>query len=588
MSYYRNFCTKIPLYKINRAHLRYILILFLFTTMTGRAINAPPIVLRACLNYDTDIVTLSWKQSSDLCSSFTQYTIYGSEDNGPFLKIEDIPNITINQYPHQLVTANTIWRYYITVLHLCDGADSATSNTVLLDNTYPITIELDSLSYDLNTQDIIAGWTPNPSPDNKGYEIYEYNNISQSADSIGTTIGYAVNITNLRTGNFPVVLSSYDSCNLTSEFSTAHQAVKLNGLLDTCDRSISLNWDKYKGWDAIDSQTLHVSINGGTFIRDTTLSGFHNSFVYRKIHLGDTLIFYLRTHKQGSSFTSSSSKLIFNTRKLVTPDHLYLNWVTVNDNTPLKSTVSLSWNSSGLQDIVAFSVQRKLGANLYAPIRSVNSATNQTDYTINDLNTNADLNIYTYQTLAINKCYDTVLISNESSNILLKIVPSQGHNAYVGWESGVSNYEFQFSPDRSTWNTQYSNTSPILLEQTDSVGCYRVTATENLNILGYSSLSISNIKCRYDSLKFYVTTAIVPGGQNNKFVITGQGIDYQRSTYSIYNRWGQLIQNSNITNPWFALYQGSPVPTGAYLYIAHMYGVLGEYQKESGTINVIR
>lgn len=568
--------------------MRYILIIFLFTTLVSKAINAPPLVLRACLNYDTDIVTLSWKQSPDLCGSFTKYTIYGSEDNGPFLKIEDIPDITFNEYPHQLITANTNWRYYITVLHLCDGADSATSNTVLLDNTYPLTIELDSLSYDLNTQDIIAGWSPNPSPDNKGYELYDYNYISESADSIGTTIGYTINITNLRIGNFPVVLSSYDSCNLTSVFSTPHRAVKLDGLLDTCDRSISLVWNKYQGWDAIDSQILHVSINGGPFVRDTALSSFTNSFIYKEVQLGDTLDFYIRTHRRSSSVSSTSSKLTFKTRELIIPTHLYLSWVTVNDNAPLKSTISLSWNSSKLNDIREFNIQRKLGTNSYSPILSLNPTLNKTEYVISDNNTNADLYVYTYRTLAINKCYDTVLISNESSNVLLNIIPSQIHTAYNGWENGVSSYEFQYTKDRSTWNTQYSSTAPILLEQTDSIGCYRISATENQNTYGYSSLSHSNITCRFDSLKFYVTTAIAPDGINNKFTITGQGIDYYKSTYDIYNRWGELINRSNIKQPWYALYQNSPVQSGIYIYIAHMYGVLGEYQKDSGTIHVVR
>ena len=568
--------------------MRYILIIFLFTTMVSKAINAPPLVLRACLNYDTDIVTLSWKQSPDLCSSFTKYTIYGSEDNGPFLKIEDIPDITINQYPHQLMTANTNWRYYITVLHLCDGTDSATSNTVLLDNTYPLTIELDSLSYDLNTQDIIAGWSPNPSPDNKGYELYNYNYISESADSIGTTIAYSINITKLRTGHFPVVLSSYDSCNLTSVFSTPHRAVKLGGVLDTCDQSIYLQWNKYEGWNTIDSQFIYVSINDGPFIRDTALSSSPNSFIYRDLRLGDTLAFYIRTRQRGSSITSSSSKATFETRELVIPTHLYLSWVTVNDNALLNSTISLSWNSSKLRDIREFHIQRRLGTNSYSPILSLSPTLNKTDYIISDNSTNADLYVYTYRTLAINKCYDTVLVSNESSNILLNIIPSQSHTAYNGWENDVSSYEFQYTRDGSTWNTQYSSTAPIFLEQTDSIGCYRVSATENQNSYGYSSLSHSNIKCRFDSLKFYVTTAIAPDGINNKFIITGQGIDYSKSTYDIYNRWGELIKRSNISEPWYALYQNTPVQSGIYIYIAHIYGVLGEYQKDSGTIHVIR
>jgi hypothetical protein len=568
--------------------LRYILIILLFTATIGKAINAPPLVLRACLNYDTDIVTLSWKQSSDLCGSFTKYTIYGSEDNGPFLKIDDVTDFTVNQYPHQLITANTAWQYYVTILHLCNGIDSATSNTVLLDNTYPITIELDSLSYDLNTQDIIAGWSPNPSPDNKGYELYDYNYISESADSIGTTIEYSINITNLRTGHFPVVLSSYDSCNLTSVFSTPHRAVKLTGVVDTCDRSIYLHWNRYEGWNTIDSQFLYVSINGGSFFCDTALSNWPNSFYYRNLRLGDTIAFYIKTRQGGGSVTSSSSKVTFETRELTTPSHLYLSSVTVNDNAPLKSTTTLSWNSSDLRDLIEFQIQRKLGTNLYMPLQSLTPTLNQNNYVISDLSANADLNIYTYRTLAINKCYDTVLISNESSNILLNIIPSQNHNPYNGWENGVSYYEFQFSKDRSTWNTQYSDTDPILLEQTDTVGCYRVLAAERTNTLNYSSITYSNVQCRSDSLKFYVTTALVPGGVNNKFTISGRGIDYEKSTYEIYNRWGQLLTRSNISTPWYALYQNSPVPSGIYIYITHMYGVLGQYQKESGTINVIR
>jgi len=126
------------------------------------------------------------------------------------------------------------------------------------------------------------------------------------------------------------------------------------------------------------------------------------------------------------------------------------------------------------------------------------------------------------------------------------------------------------------------------MQNTETAGCYRVVAYENTNSLGYGSISYSNVQCRYDSLSFFVTTAISPNGINNKFVIKGVGIDQTKSTYEIYNRWGELIQQANISQPWFAEYKNTPVPSGMYIYIAKIYGILGEYKTQSGTVNVIR
>ena len=568
--------------------MRYILIILLFASLTSSAVSSPPLVLRACLNYDTDIVTLSWKSPSDQCGSFTKYSLYASEDNGPFVKLDDIPDISIQEYPHQLSVANTNWRYYVTILHLCDGTDSATSNQVLIDNTYPTTIEIDSLSYDLLTQNIIAGWSPNPSPDTKGFELYEYNFTTQSADSIGTTTSYTKNITELRAGNFPVVLSSYDSCNLSSTFSDPHRPVLLRGSIDTCSRTITLNWNKYTGWNSIDSQSLYVSRNGGPYIRDTTLSDIPNSFTYNKLVLGDTLRFYLRTYKTGDPFTSSSSTLTFETRKLVTPSYIYLSWVSVNDNINDNSTISLSWKSDNLQDINTFSIDRSMSGSVNTTIKSIATVQNQDEYTATDFLADADINIYNYTIVAVDKCDDTVSQSNTSPNMLLNILPTQTHSSYTGWENGVSSYELEYSTDRSTWNPQFSSTLPITMQNTETAGCYRVVAYENTNSLGYSSISYSNVQCRYDSLSFFVTTAISPNGINNKFVIKGVGIDQTKSTYEIYNRWGELIQQANISQPWFAEYKNTPVPSGMYIYIAKIYGILGEYKTQSGTVNVIR
>jgi hypothetical protein len=551
------------------------------------AVNSAPLVLRACLNRTTDVVTLSWKPPNDACGSFTKYSIYGSEDNGPFLKIEDIADITIQEYPHSLVVGKINWRYYITVHHLCDGIDSATSNTVLIDNTRPAIILLDSVSYDLTTQDIIAGWSPNPSLDNAGYILYEALS-NTSGDSIGSTTNFYINISNLRSGNFPVAIASYDSCNLISLFTSNQQPVLLRGGIDTCTRSISLNWLQYQGWTTLDSQVLFISTNGSSFIRDTAFTSNTKSFTYKRLTLGDTLEFYIRSYTSNGSISSSSSKIKFSTRKLIIPSHLYLNYVTVDNNLNFKSTISLSWDSDKLQDTKEFIVKRKVDNGTYTIFTSLMKTVNENTYYLNDLNANANLSIYTYKINTVDKCDDTSLTSNESNNILLTIEPTSSHNPYIGWEQGVLDYELQYSKDRSTWNTLDISDQLLLSTNTDSTGCYRLIATENINSFNSVAKSQSNVRCRYDSLNYYVTTAINPLSSNNRFIIKGRGIDYDKSTYQIYNRWGQLIQDANIREPWYAEYLNSPVQSGTYIYIVKMFGVLGEYKTESGTINVIR
>ena len=564
--------------------MRFILILTLFLNLTTKAVQDPPVLVRACLNFDTDIVTLTWRPPLDLCGSFTKYSIYASFDFGPFTKLDDINNISIKEYPHALTQADKKWRYYITVHTLCDGLDSARSNEIAINDANRSVVELDSLSYDLQSQDIIAGWKPNPSPDGKSYKLFDF---TSNADSIGETNNTFANITRFRSGSFPVVLSTVDSCNLTAEHSKPHRAVTLNGTIDTCDRSITLRWNQYIGWDQIDSQVLFISINGSPFIPDTTFTSGTNSFIYKNLNLGDTLEYYLRSYTQNGEITSSSSKIKFSTRKLINPSHLYLSWVTVNDNFPIQSSTSLSWNTDSLQDIRSFNVCRSLNNQPYSLFRNIPSST-ENEYELSDFSSDPDNQIYQYKIEAINKCADTVATSNQSKNILLNITSTSQHNNYEDWERGVSEYTLQYSTDRFTWNTIEVSSNPINNTETTKTGCYRIIANELLNSLNYSSRSYSNVKCVFDSLEYYITTAINPLSNNNKFIVKGRGIDLIKSNYEIYNRWGELIVKRNIQEPWETDYQNQPVQAGLYIYIVNMFGVLGEQEVETGTVNVIR
>ncbi|MBI1221943.1 MAG: T9SS type B sorting domain-containing protein [Bacteroidetes bacterium] len=67
------------------------------------------------------------------------------------------------------------------------------------------------------------------------------------------------------------------------------------------------------------------------------------------------------------------------------------------------------------------------------------------------------------------------------------------------------------------------------------------------------------------SIMPYIPNAFSPNGDalNDIFFIQGEGI--QRGEYWIYNRWGELVFHSLISEPWDGTQNGLPVPDGVYL-----------------------
>ena len=544
------------------------------------AIEESPKFLRACINNDDSTVTLSWKSPNDICGSFTKFAIYGSKNNGPFELLDNIFDLSIKEYPHILADQNTNWKYYIATHTLCNGLDSAISDTLSIDLAYPIDILLDSVSYDLNSQDIIAGWKQNPSIDTKNYEIFNF--MSGNGDSIGSTISTNYIVSKDPASRFPTAIASIDSCNLSSLISKRHSVVYLQSSIDTCLNQISLNWNLYQGWGSIDSQTLFIAKNHQLFTRKISLGSTSTSLAYNDFVLGDTVEFYIRSYF--SNITSSSNKTKLETRKLIIPDYLYLNYVTVNNN-----NIELKWSGSNLGDTKSFNIYKSENNNTLNFLKSEVKKSNVAEYYHIDTKTSVGQNIYHYEIEAINKCNEPTLSTQTSESILLKLKPQSLHNPYVGWEKGTNGYELQKQDQLSTWNTVSKDTDGFYnIDFTDSSGCYRIKAIESTNSYTTSATSVSNVICILDSLQVYVTTAINPYTNNNRFIITGKGINNAKSTYQIFNRWGELIVQNKTNAPWYGNYKGKPVMAGIYIYIVNLYGLSGEKQTEKGIINVLK
>lgn len=559
----------------------------LLFTLVSVGVNSAQQVLRACMNFTDSVVTVKWKAPTDVCGSFSQYSIYGSREGAAFLKIDDIPNIAITEYPHKLNDLNTTWEYYITVDFRCDGA-TGISDTVSIDLTLPSTIQIDSLSYELSTQKIIAGWPKNPSTDTKNYVVYD--GTTGNGDSIGMTIDNNYIVTDARQGRYRVRVSSTDSCNLFSLLSTPHRVAFLRSSIDTCMRQISLNWDLYSGWLSIDSQSLFVSKDKGiTFYKDTTFSGVSNTLVFNKFTLGDTLRFYIRSYTRNGKVSSSSNITMIETRAFVVPQYVYLELATVYDEiNNTKATPSITWQTDNIQDVSGFSVLSGTESSNLLPIRNQSAGANQLNYFYDDLPKDAKTQSYFYKVNALDNCDDTIQSSEVSQTIHLAIEPQIVHNEYINWDVGVRQYALQ-KHDGSTWNTLFTQINLIQgIDFTDSAGCYQIIASEEVNRFNNASISHSNIVCLVKPLTFSIATAINTQSDNNRFIVVGEGIDHNRSRYTIFNRWGEKIADNPTDVPWYADYKGQLVLPGSYIYLATIIGILGEKETTKGIINVIR
>ena len=556
---------------------RAFIIIALFISSIASAVTLPIKMLRACIDYDNDIVTISWIPPTDDCGSFEKNVIYGSENLGPFEKIAEITDLSISEYPHALTVQNSSWRYYITTHTDCGGSDSLESDTIRVDITYPTNIELDSISYDLTTQNIIAGWQPNPSVDTKHYELYDYS--SGSGDFLGKTSFLDFNISNVRGGRFPVVLATLDSCNLSSLLSTPHETTFLSGTIDTCTRSINLQWRRYIGWGDIDSQAVYLSINNGAFFKAQSMDGSQTTTLYEGVSLGDTLSFFVRSYKNNKSTSSNLNR--FETRKLIVPEELTLKLVDVDDN-----SLVISWLCKKQKDTKEFNILFSEDNASFEKLIEIPTTQGNEKYSFTDKTNDPNVQSFYYYITSIDKCNNVSLTSETSASLFLDTSKSIIHNRYIGWESGVANYGIE-KEESFTWNTHQENIEPFEQRDISGIsGCFRITAKEQNQ--GEQNIAHSNVVCRVKPLTFYVTTAINPNSSNNRFVVKGEGIDKEKSEFLIYNRWGELISKGNLNQEWNGKYKNKKVSSGIYMYVIKVYGINGEYEQGKGTVNVIR
>jgi gliding motility-associated-like protein len=577
--------------------MRFLIILVLLAHNFCYGLDKAPNILRVCLDNNTSIATICWKGQPDACNSFKSYYVYSSENNGPWILEAKINNINISCLPIFLNNINSFWKFKITAHSGCNGIDSFTSNEMSIDQLKPPLLELDSVSFDLATQNLSAGWKSNSAPDTKGYRVYQYNNsvnnLIQDLDSNSVVLpGYNKNNPSY------ITLATFDSCNLFSPISSPQKAAYLNGSIDTCSKTINLNWTSYEGWsNAV--QFLYVNKNNtGYRNQPITLINNKNNVTLSNITLGDSLCYLIRTQESILKKTSSSNAICFFTRNLRAPKTNYLSNVTVENDSHLEITFDTDISS----DIDTLFLEKAItGTSTFSTFKKYPKSTITTQTIIQDLSADFNSNSFTYRTKTFDKCLNQTSTSNIGTSILLNkpIFMNEEYllkwNPYKSWELGILDQTIEYSYDRFTWNTLQkvtpNTTTYIFKEQvpvTDSV-CFRIVNSETTNSLGSAAVSLSNIHCVYVIKDFYLPGTINPNSHNNTFKIYGSGIDKTRQKLEIFNRWGEKVfESTNLQIGWDGKINGEIADMGNYIYKATFYDQTNKYYLKTGSLLIIR
>ncbi|MES2726792.1 MAG: gliding motility-associated C-terminal domain-containing protein [Bacteroidota bacterium] len=292
----------------------------------------------------------------------------------------------------------------------------------------------------------------------------------------------------------------------------------------------------------------------------------------------------------------SSAKVCVRNESGVTPDKLKWYTVTVVDDKEIK----LVWNKSPneairFQNYVIYKMQDRNG-KLFNNLTSVISI-NDTTYT--DTDVKVDDHSYCYKVTNTNECGVESINNDTACSILLtgsseKLAHNLQWQNYNYWPLGAQKYELQKA---NVYNTTFNNILPNNnkgLAYLDKVFDYQVglyyyktVASQNPN--EGNAFSESNTIELIQAPYVFAPNAYTPNGDNLNDIWIPQHAFVRDYNLKIFNRWGQLIFETNDKNKGFNLSTSSGlIANDVYVYIINYTGWNEESNTLKGNFTVLK
>lgn len=254
----------------------------------------------------------------------------------------------------------------------------------------------------------------------------------------------------------------------------------------------------------------------------------------------------------------------------------------------------LEWEPQPEMKVRNYLLQKRKGEDPFTTIGTVKPAA----IAYEDRKVDVHQFSYTYRLKTIDSCGDVSNWSNIGKSILLGTQaerdgsPLLQWTPYEGWTSGVESYEVEqrnlvgeyqllSASNADTWIDRITNLNSL------PEYCYRVQGFQRNS--DRKVWSLSNTSCLSLPPVLHVPNAFSPDTNNINETFLVQGLYIWNYKIQIYNRWGELIfESNNLNAPWRGTHAGQPAQEGVYVYIIQFSGADHSTHLRKGTITLLR
>ena len=544
--------------------------------VVASAMVKPPKAIRACLDPTTSVVTLYISPSSDACGSFISYRLYGRDNAiSPFQLLYQ-GGIAGSTSLSAALPNKKRWELFVSARFACNGTDTLNSDTVFVDDQPPALLLLDSVSVDLTSQQVVAGWKKAPEADVMGYSVFKVdpgtgNNVLVK-DTAALGYRFLTSTFDSRNPGHKISIAVFDSCKNGGVICPPHSPVfaSINPAENTqyrCSRKVLLRWTAYVGWLVDHYEIWCASSKNNLFFKAGSVAGDTLRFVHSLPELNYTYTYFVRAFKSAATgITSSSNVVLFSATGFNKPTNNEIGHASVVSDGRIE--VSYTWNPpspSGFKALLQFREYAStawITANSNLPLGGGRTV-------LSNLETQKQR--YVFRVLAQNPCgegYDTSV-----NHVSLLLTKTANNTQWFDYQPYNQNYQVieERNKQGSTWNAVGGPSSPYYITDTTKALCYRVVAYKTDASNNRIDTAYSNEIC----LRVYDTTlvpnAFSPEGNNKVFRIVNPNIERGQATMHIYDRWGGKLWQGEALDGWNGEALGQPVIQGFYVYKIEIY-----------------
>ncbi len=509
-----------------------------------------------------------------------------------------------------LCSANVNYQVYLKNSEGCQSLSSIDGG-LFQDLIPPATPDFNFITVDSVSNNAVLDWNPSASEDAQAYiilqsinggwiiidTVYGYNNthyenINSNADLLGEA--YAI--------------AAFDSCwngnppaPNTSSLGVLHKSLFLANTYDVCAVENTLRWNNYVNWNTgVSKYEVFRSTNDGAYSLIETITSGDTVYTDDNLTYLNKYCYIIRAvsgNFRDSAISNVSCRI---TKQPPSPKFAYLQNVSVEDE---MIEIKLHPDIAGITKEVE--IFRSYDGIQFESFSIETSISNTMIILDEETNINEDIAYYKY--VARDSCYNEILTSNVSNNIVLsvdadsqKMINFLQWNSYKNWNGNLLGYNIYRSINGVFNSNPIATVAPNQLFFEDDVStligsnangsfCYYVEAVESINAYGVSEKSVSNRACDEQEPLVYIPNAMVLGGYNDLWKPVVNMVDINSYSVRVYTRFGEVIfESNNITDSWDGTYKNREVMLGVYVYQVTFYAGDNSYHDLRGTITVVR